>query len=152
MAKEIEYIFHYRKDGEKKELKVKIDFIPNKRITEFNEFIRHIGGIAKSWEQIGDLQVLNAALETDKPEGWKEQIQKNSDEIKSLSEEIVSCNTEEILKMRFELLKKILLNNGVSEEFLSYDFWDECVSPDEIMQFLTRAINKDIDQNNKKKV
>ena len=112
MAKEIEYIFHYRKDGEKKELKVKIDFIPNKRITEFNEFIRHIGGIAKSWEQIGDLQVLNAALETDKPEGWKEQIQKNSDEIKSLSEEIVSCNTEEILKPYFANIL-YLKNNGM---------------------------------------
>ena len=29
-------------------------------------------------------------------------------------------------------------------------FWDECVDPGDIMQFLTRAINKDMDSSKKK--
>ena len=150
MAKEIEYTFHYRDGKERGELNVKVDFIPNKRISEFNELMMLVGDITTKWERIGDLQSINAALETEKNDNWKKERDKNREEIKKLSADITSYKSSDILKMRYELIKKILLNNGIADEkYLTFEFWDECIDPAEIMEFLVKAINKDIETKKK---
>ena len=51
---------------------------------------------------------------------------------------------EYFFNKRLELIFLLLKKNGVTDEkFFDPDFWDNCVDPNDILDFLTVAIFKD---------
>ena len=150
MTKEIKYDLEYREKGERKKLPLSIDFVSNWCIREFNKLMQIIFDIQSKWDDISDLNTEIAALKTEKPDGWKDQVAAKSKQVTEMSQAILAFDSEEIVHKRFDLLKQLLEDNGYKQEFLyDFNFWDKQVDPDMIIKFLTACTWKDID---KKKV
>jgi hypothetical protein len=77
---------------------------------------------------------------------YKDAIDAYAVEIKSLEAEIKQIGADGIVERRVNLVLDILRDNGIKEndEILKYDFWDSCVEPKDINDFIDAAINKDI--------
>lgn len=145
MTKKIEYLLEYREDGERKVYQLEIDFVSNYCIREFNHIMQVVYDVQNKWDKIGDLRTEIAALRTDRPDGYVEKSALLENEINSLANQITANDTEGILKKRFELVKQILSDNGYKEPFFyQYDFWDKCVDPAQIIEFISLCAWKDI--------
>jgi hypothetical protein len=152
MRKTIDYDLNFvTESGETKTQLLKISFISNGIIRDFNSHMRKVYEIKELWSEVSNLETEIMALRIERPENWKSLIDEKQEAITAKTVSICSFQTEEILQERFELIKKILLKNGYgAKKFLfDFDFWDNCVDPADTIGFLTQCVWKDVD---KKKV
>lgn len=145
--KEIIYKLPYREKGKQKEIEIKIDFVSNWVVREFNHIIQVVFETQKAWNST----ILKSSeikhLQEEKPEGYYERIEKLYGEIKELTDQIQEIGKTDILQRRFEVIQVILEDNNVKEQKLfSFDFWDKCVAPEYMLDFLDKIAWKDIDK------
>jgi len=151
MKKEIVYTLSYREEGEEKEIDIKIDFISNRAMKDFSSIFVLGDKANKAWNRVSDLESLIAAEKEDGYEKENEKIKEYALEIDDCYKVIMDFTENGYFIKRVELLQRILIDNGYKEDelLMSSDFWDDCVDPLDLLNFLTSAINKD---NDKKKV
>jgi hypothetical protein len=147
MSKEIIYKLKYRDGGERKFIDIKIDFVSNYVIREYNNLISSTTDVKIKWDKVMDITNEIEKLRTDKPEGYKVKVESLRKDVVSISDEIMKHQPEGLLDKRFDIIKVILDDNGIKDEsLLSFEFWDRKVEPQDIMEFLTFAVYKDIDK------
>jgi len=150
MGKVLNFELEYREKGEKKILNLTIDFVSNWCVDEFSAISAAASVVKARWNKISDLTTEIAALNIERPDGYKEQVHERKAQIDALTKSILEYSNGSFFTRRFELVKTILEDNGVKDEkFLSSDFWNKNVEPDKLISFLDAVIYKDID---KKKV
>lgn len=149
MSKEIIYNLNYRKDGEKLNKEIKIDFVPNQRYKDFNEIQSAIIEVSKRWNEYKMIEEEAGILLKTKPENFKADVKVFNERLKKVEGEIFSFN--DIPDRRQDLLYKILIDNGYKEDtdLMSDFFWNENVEPESINELLDLVINKDL---SKKKI
>ena len=145
--KEIIYKLPYREKGKKKEIEIKIDFVSNWVVREFNHIMQVVFETQKAWNST----ILKSSeikyLQEEKPDGYYERIENLYGEIKELTDQIQEIGKTDILQRRFEVIQVILEDNNVKEQKLfSFDFWDKCVDPEYMLDFLDKIAWKDIDK------
>ena len=149
MRKVIDYVLEYREGGEAGTVSLSIDFVPNSAIREYNEILKVVHQVRLDWHEFQEKLALRKVLQDDK---------NNEDKIKFIEKEIVELGEKlkangetDFFERRFNLIKKILLKNGIPEtdKIMSLDFWDDCVEPSVLIEFLDEVVWKDMD---KKKV
>ena len=143
----LHYELNYRIKGEKLKRIINIDFVPNIRHKEARQIQDLVYQIQVKWNNIKMLELEINDIKADK-EGkkYKDAIDAYAVEIKSLEAEIKQIGADGIVERRVNLVLDILRDNGIKEndEILKYDFWDSCVEPKDINDFIDAAINKDI--------
>ena len=145
MSNELEYTLNYREDGKKKQHTFKIDFVSMRCRKQYEEVINYAFEIQKKLNRVNELSEENSKLGIIKD---REKIKDNKSKITFLLESIDRDDAIDKLLKRFEILKKILIDNQEDEKFLEYDFWDDCTEPSDIINFLNECYVKD---NPKKK-
>jgi hypothetical protein len=148
MSEEINYSLKYRdNDGNKNEINLKIDFINYWCISEFEKILTISNDVTEKWNKIKNIMVEISALNTEKPKKYEEQIEKKKTDITELSKSILDYNKADVINKRFEIVKEILIKNGIkSEMLLSPEFWDRNVEPADINTFLAICCYKDYDK------
>ena len=143
----LHYELNYRVKGDKLKRTIDIDFVPNIRHKEARQIQELVYQIQVKWNNIKMLELEINDIKADK-EGkkYKDAIDAYAVEIKSLEAEIKQIGADGIVERRVNLVLDILRDNGIKEndEILKYDFWDSCVEPKDINDFIDAAINKDI--------
>ena len=126
-------------DGQDLEAVFNITFISNRMIEGYNEINRTILRVQDAWQVLGK-------IENDLLEGTRKAGPEIEKEITEQQDLINGSADEAFFKKRYELLCAILRRNKVKDEtFLSFDFWHECVMPDDIIMFLREVIFKDVE-------
>lgn len=147
MRKVIDYVLEYREGGEAGSVSLSIDFISNAMIKEYNEILQIVHQVRIDWYKFQEKLAVRKELQED--------LEKNKDRIDFLEKEIVSLGDKlksngetDFFERRFRLIKKILLRNSIPEtdKLMDFDFWDECVDPNVLIDFLDEVIWKDIDK------
>ena len=140
-GKVLNYELEFWDNGVSKISVLEIPFISHSMIREFNKISQTVYEIQAKYDSLSDVITLIAS---DEGEETKEELIVERDKIiKSFS----VYNEEEILDRRFELTKKILEKNGITDErLLTFEFWDENVQPIDYLNFLETCISKDIDK------
>lgn len=147
MRKKISYLLEYREDGEHKEIDIEIDFISNRVIKDYSDLILLAGEVEKAHNRISDIYTILASEKlTDK------EIEDYKKEEENCLATILKFNDNGYFEKRFEILKRILIDNGYKNDkkLMSFDFWDESVDPFNLLEFMSKSVYKDID--NKKKL
>ena len=143
----LHYELNYRVKGDKLKRTIDIDFVPNIRHKEARQIQDLVYQIQVKWNNIKMLELEINDIKADK-EGkkYKDAIDAYAVEIKSLEAEIKQIGADGIVERRVNLVLDILRDNGIKEndEILKYNFWDSCVEPKDINDFIDAAINKDI--------
>jgi len=147
MSKEITCVLPYREKGKEKALEIKIDFVSNWVIREFNNIMQIVYETQKSWNAVILKSTEIKYLQEEKPEGYIDRVENLYKDMKELTDKISDIGETGILERRFEVIKTILEDNGVTDErLLSFDFWDRNVEPDSVIDFLEQVAWKDIDK------
>lgn len=143
----LHYELNYRVKGDKIKRTIDIDFVPNIRHKEARQIQEIIYIVQAKWNNIKALEKEIEDLKQD-PDGkqFKDAFKLYQTEIKSLENEIKTIGADGIIERRIQLVRDILMDNGIKEddEIMDVKFWDSCVEPLEINQFIDAAINKDI--------
>lgn len=146
MRKKINYTIEYREEGEDKEIVIAIDFISNRVLKDFSNLVVLADEAQKAHNRISDISTIIAG--EDLPDDKREKLKTES---KECIDKIMEFNDNGYFEKRFEILQRILIDNGYKEDnkIMSFDFWEDCVEPSEYLKFMTLAIYKDVE--NKKK-
>ena len=148
--KEIIYKLPYEKDGEIKEINIKINFVPHGFIKMYNEILADSFKVKTAWDKISDITTKISALSVERPEGYKKEIEKLDKQKTELFDEIAAAAEMDIERRRFEAISILLKKNGYKQDFLhEFKFWEWDVEPPVIIDFMSQCAFKDID--NKKK-
>lgn len=152
MIKTVEYNLEYREKGEKKYKTFTIDFISNGVIKRYDKLINEINEFSKQNDERQNLLLEIVGLRSDKPEMYKELIKAKKERVDEIEKFMQGYTSNGHFERRFEILKTILQDNGVTEEkFMTFDFWENCVDANSMIELMTNAIWKDL-QSDKKKV
>jgi hypothetical protein len=151
VGKEIEFKIAYREEGEQKEVKIKIDFISNKIIKDYGVLLNLAEKAQNAYDRISDIGSLIAELEIEKPEGYKEKIKEFEDERVECFNNILDFNDNGYFGQRFDILKRILIDNGYkdNEMLMDLDFWESQVDPQDLIGLMQDSVFKDVDHKKK---
>lgn len=140
MRKKIDYKLEYRENGEQKVKMLTVDFVSNWIIKKFSDLILLGGEAEQAYIRISDIHTELAGEElTD------EKIDLLKQEIEQCNNKILEFNENGYFEKRYEILKRLLIDNGYNDEkLLSFEFWDQCVDPVNIMEFMYEAVYKDV--------
>lgn len=143
----LHYELNYRIKGEKLKRIINIDFVPNIRHKEARQIQELVFQVQAKWNNIKMLEQEIEDLKSD-PEGkkYRDAVDAYMVEIKSLEAEIKQIGADGIVERRVNLAIDILRDNGIKDgdEIMTFDFWDSCVEPKDINDFIDAAINKDL--------
>ena len=143
----LHYELNYRIKGEKLKRIINIDFVPNIRHKEARQIQELVFQVQAKWNNIKMLEQEIEDLKSD-PEGkkYRDAVDAYMVEIKSLEAEIKQIGADGIVERRVNLEIDILRDNGIKDgdEIMTFDFWDSCVEPKDINDFIDAAINKDL--------
>ena len=143
----LHYELNYRIKGEKLKRIINIDFVPNIRHKEARQIQELVFQVQAKWNNIKMLEQEIEDLKSD-PEGkkYRDAVDAYMVEIKSLESEIKQIGADGIVERRVNLAIDILRDNGIKDgdEIMTFDFWDSCVEPKDINDFIDAAINKDL--------
>lgn len=157
MRKEIEIKVPYFQKGKDLEKKVKVSFISNRVLRDYNSIMTRLNVSMSYYKQLDDLNKKIADIIADKRIKLLNKRSKAKpfvDEITTVKEKIKESNENQLLEDRFMLIKRILEDNEcMDDDLLSYDFWDNQTEAITSWGFLTQACMKDTptDANGKKK-
>lgn len=143
----LHYELNYRIKGEKLKRIINIDFVPNIRHKEARQIQELVFQVQAKWNNIKMLEQEIELLKSDKDaKKLKDAVDAYTVEIKSLENEIKLIGTDGIIERRINLVRDILKDNGIKDgdEIMTFDFWDSCVEPKDINDFIDAAINKDL--------
>lgn len=145
--KTLNYELRYRDSGKDKKRVIKIDFIPNGVIEDY-DLIEN--ATARARMCVHQLRVNGSVIAVRQAEG--KDLSDVIEENRRIAEEIRTIGTKEFFNNRFELLRRILIINGVSDkdEITRREFWNDCVDVSDLLDFLKCAVTKDITESKKK--
>jgi hypothetical protein len=146
MRKPIDYTVEYREEGVQDEIEVRIDFISNRVMKDFSDLMVLANEAETAHSRISDIATIISG--EDLTEEKKAELREESN---NCIDKIMEFNDNGYFTKRFEILKRILVDNGYkeNERLMSLDFWEECVDPAELLKFMYLAIYKDVDKKKK---
>ena len=145
----------YYHKGEKVKKTVRIEFISNRVVRDYNVLSEKLnnaltlhGEKAKKLQEIAAIVADKSIKFFDKRKASKEL----TEELKDIERRIKQADEESILKERFDIITRILDDNGCKDsDLFTLDFWDEKTEVSTSWGFLAKAVMKDVDINSKKK-
>ncbi len=151
MRKKIEHELNYRIEGVDGSKNIEIDFVSNRIMKDYSEIVAKASDAERAGDRMSDLNSLIASEETRQEEGYQVKVEQYKAELKNCVDKIQAFSDNGFFEKRFEVLKRLLIDNGYKEDelMMSMDFWNDSVDPYDLIYFLTIAIYKDVD---KKKV
>ena len=145
MKDTVDVVIKYYEKGEVKETPLTVKFVSNKVSRDFGELMKRVGKVKDDWDENQELISNNAKLRIERPEDWKAKIEKNDERLKEIAKSILNVSKSDFFQERFEIMKRILEDNGIKDEtLLSFDFWDENVDPTDMMDIMASIIYKDL--------
>lgn len=147
MRKEIIVKIPYYEKGQELEKEVKIFFVSNRVLRDYNvimkrlnESLGYYGELKKLDEEIGYIVASRDIKLLEKRAAAKPFVE----EIKAVKKKIKADNEEELLKDRFDIIKRILTDNECKDKSLfDISFWDNKTEVSTSWGFLTQAAMKD---------
>lgn len=146
MRKEVKYLLKYREEGEEREVEISIDFVSNRILKKFSDLVLLGAKATKANDRISDIHTELAGEER-----TEDQQQKLKEEIEKCSQDILEFNNNGYFEKRIDILERILVDNGYKNDkkLMSPDFWEDCVDPSDVMEFLFFSVYKDVDLKKK---
>ena len=143
-SKEIIYPLRYREKGIKKLKSIKIDFVSNWVNRKIDDMFQEVRDVTEKTKQI---QILNSEiiiLKSDDPTRADKEA-----EVKRLIESLSGIAIDKYIHNQYELIQTILTDNEIKDaDLLNNDFWDRCVEPVSINDFLLKMRYKDLEKKN----
>lgn len=152
--KSVDIFLPYTDKGETKNKVVKISFLSNRMIREFNALNQDMIELLALYSEYEEVnrKILDVfkALNRKIKERKGEYEELNAEKIR-LEELINAKATEDFFKRKIDFIIGVLVKNGCSDkEILTFEFWDESVEPADITVFLKTVMSKDADPQKKK--
>ena len=152
MSKTLSYALEYREEGNAITESIDISFVSNWARREYYEQEQIVSKLKSLYDA---LQLEQDAISDilDKSDDIDTDIQPHKAKCDELGQELEDIMKIDIFKRRFELVKEILTTNKIEEQkFYQFEFWDRCVEPQTLADFILQCVTKDlIDANGKKK-
>ena len=145
---ELTYILPYREKGKELKKEIRISFVSNGARRDYFTLDAEISRVGILWRDYQSKVAEHAAAKS-----LNEPTDTIDVELNQIVEQIQSVGTPDFFGRRYELIKRMLIDNGVkeSDKIVSREFWEDCVDVEELLEFLRTAINKDIEGVNVKK-
>ena len=145
---ELTYILPYREKGKKLTKEIKLSFVSNGARRDYFSLEAERARTGALWGEY-QMKVAERAAAIAR----KESPESIEAEIESISEQITNIGTPDFFGRRYDLIRRLLIDNGVkdSDKLTSREFWEDCVDVNELLDFLKTAINKDTESPNVKK-
>ena len=151
MIKSVDFNLEYREKGEKKNKIITIDFISNGVIKRYDKLMGEVNEVSQKNDERQELLIEIVNLRIDKPEGWKDLQKEKKKKVEEIENFIKSFNENGHFERRFEIIKTVLEDNGIKDEkLLTFDFWENCVDANTMIEFISASIWKDLADNKKK--
>lgn len=152
MAKTLSYALEYREDGNAVTESIDISFVSNWARREYYEQEQIVSKLKMLYDKLQFEQDAISEL-LDKSNDIEKDIQPHKEKCDEIGRELEDIMKIDIFKRRFELVKEILTTNQIEEQkFYTFEFWDRCVEPQTMADFILQCVTKDItDANGKKK-
>ena len=147
MRKEIKHTINYRDAGEDKSIELIIDFISNRVMKDYAKLTVIAEQAKNANDRMSDLNTLITQVELKQEKDFEIKKDEYIEELDDCIKVIMEFENNGYFEKRFDLLKRILIDNkqGGNELLLSSKFWDENVDPTELINFLSVAVYKDVD-------
>ena len=147
MRKEIKHTICYRDAGEDKSIVLTIDFISNRVMKDYSKLTTIAEQAKNANDRMSDLNTLITQVELKQEKDFEIKRDEYIEELDDCIKVIMEFENNGYFEKRFDLLKRILIDNkqGGNELLLSPEFWDENVDPTELINFLSVAVYKDVD-------
>ena len=143
-SEEIIYPLRYREKGVKKLKSIKIDFVSNWINRKIDDMFQEVRDVNNKTKQIKLLNSEIIELKKDDPER-----EKKENEIKGIIESLSGIAIDKYINNQYELIQTILIDNEIKDaDLLNNDFWDRCVDPATINDFLMKMRYKDLEKKN----
>ena len=143
-SKEIIYPLRYREKGIKKLKSIKIDFVSNWVNRKIDDMFQEVRDVTDKTKQAEILNSEIVNLKSDDPARADKEA-----EVKRLIESLSGIAIDKYIQNQYELIQTILTDNEIKDaDLLNNDFWDRCVEPVSINDFLLRMRYKDLEKKN----
>ena len=140
----LKHNINYFENGQQKEISIGIVFVSNRVNRDYLEMVEEIVQFKTDYDLLQKKMENCSSVLIDKAEGWEDRIKDIENDVYELKLKMADYSSGSILEKRFDLITRLLKDNGVKDERLyNYEFWDENIEPDEAMKLLTLAVNKD---------
>ena len=146
-GKVLDYVLEWVDDnGREVSRSLPISFASNYITREYNVILDEARKVQKAWDKISDITSEINALKIRRPDGYKDRLAELDEAANKEKEIIERIGSGDIIARRFELVKELLIKNGVKEddEILDADFWDKSVDATVMWDLLTQAVHKDV--------
>lgn len=145
MRKSVDLSIQFRENGQDGCVSVTIDFISNHVIKTHAELNRELLDFLALWKEISDKRSQLAAMTAEGANLSGPEVASLSQDILSATEKMTMTRYQTFPERRIDLIRKILQDNKcIDERLLSPEFWDTCVDPGDISEFLDQAVSKDV--------
>ena len=145
--RELIYPLPYIEKGKPFVRDIRINFTSNGARKEYFEIEVSIENTRMLW---GNYQIKLAEISAAKTK--KEPTDTLKAELKEIESQIAAIGTSDFFERRYNLINRILSDNGVKEgdKILSREFWEDHVDVEVLLDFLKAAIDKDVEKGIKK--
>lgn len=155
MRKEITVKIPYFEKGKELEKDVKISFISNRVVRDYNQVMKRLNESLSYYGQINEANKAVADIIASKDIKLMDKrnlAKPYGEEIKELKRKIKEADEDSILSDRFEIIKRILEDNDIKDpDLLLMKFWDDKTEASTSWSFLTQAVMKDTPTDSKGK-
>jgi len=147
MSKKISIKLDYVDEkGKAKTTSFRIGKIYNWAIREFQEIQDQAIEVQKKFESIKKYEASKSDIIKSGADDWHDQLKDVNKITDELADDIKAVGAGDFFKKRVALISGILKDNGYTDPiYKDFDFWDRRVEPDQIINFLTFAVYKDLD-------
>lgn len=145
--RELIYPLPYIEKGKPFVRDIRINFTSNGARKEYFEIESAIENTRMHW---GNYQAKLAEIAAAKIR--KEPLDELTNELQEIGAQITAIGTSDFFTRRYNLINRILTDNGVKEgdKILSREFWEDHVDVEVLLDFLKAAIDKDVEKGLKK--
>lgn len=118
-------------EGIEKIKPLKIHFISRGHEKEIDKLLETILDVDDKAHRMKEIIARIAALNVEKPNGYKADIEELENEFSELEKIILDVKDTDFFEQRLNIILDILRRNGYKDDkdIMSFEFWENCVNP-----------------------
>ncbi|MCP4761424.1 MAG: hypothetical protein GY870_06555 [archaeon] len=153
MGKEINFELEFIENGKKGKIDIPISFISRGVIKDYEKIRDEKDKLRNKLLEVEECNYLIVDYKKEKPENWKKGIKELNVKVDDIMKEIRSFNFNSLIDEEMKIIYMILKDNLIdNEKLFDRNFWDYCVDPPVILDFVQEAVYKDIDLKKKQPI
>ncbi len=145
MGKEINFELKFIENGKKGKIDIPISFTSRGVIKDYEKIREKKDQLRNKVLELEESNYLIDDYKKEKPENWKKEIKELSVKVDNIMEDIKNFDFDSLIDEEMKIIYMILKDNLIdNEKLFDRKFWDYCVDPPVILDFVNEAVYKDL--------